>query len=188
VLGEVRRLPGASGWRLAAVQALHRFYARDNMTVIGSWMTRQDRDLAIADNLAYVDRVLEALADGPVVFLGFSQGVAMAYRAALFGRRPAAGVIALGGDIPPDVKTMPPPRPWPPVLIGVGEAETWYSPAKVQTDLAFLDAVGIRYTLVRYRGGHEWTDEFRSAASVWLKDVKEMEAVKKSSHEDRGRT
>ena len=28
----------------------------------------------------------------------------MAYRAAVLGRHPAAGVIALGGDIPPEVR------------------------------------------------------------------------------------
>src|SRR5947207_3624410 len=61
MLDDARRIPGVTeGWRLASVQALHRFYARGEQTVVASWMTRQDRELAIADNLAYIDRAVEA--------------------------------------------------------------------------------------------------------------------------------
>ena len=41
--------------RWSSIQGLHRFYQRRTNEVIASWMTRQDRELAIADNLAYVD-------------------------------------------------------------------------------------------------------------------------------------
>ena len=165
MLADVRRIPGADRWRIASVQALHRFYARDSTTVLASWMTRQDRELAIADNVAYVDRVLDELAPDPatpIVFLGFSQGVAMAYRAAMFGRYRAAGVIALAGDIPPDVLAAE-GRDWPPILIGAGDRDTWYTPAKVAADVAALDARGVSHQVVRFAGGHLWTDEFRQA-------------------------
>ena len=60
---------------------------RKGSDVVGSWMTRQDREQAIADNVAYVAAVLSELAGEfgitrPLVYAGFSQGVAMAYRAA----------------------------------------------------------------------------------------------------------
>ncbi len=55
MLAELDRLPGADAWSLVSIQALHRFYARGNERVVASWMTRQDRELAIADNLVYVD-------------------------------------------------------------------------------------------------------------------------------------
>ena len=69
------------------MQGLHRFYARGQGKVVASWMTREDREQAIADNLGYVNRVVMRRCPGAgdeatVVFLGFSQGVAMAYRAA----------------------------------------------------------------------------------------------------------
>ena len=38
-----------------------------------------------------------------VVYAGFSQGVAMAFRAAVLGRWPCAGVVAVGGDVPPEL-------------------------------------------------------------------------------------
>lgn len=173
VLAEIVAIPGARAWHIAAVQALHRFYSRGEQQVVASWMTRQDRDEAIADNVTYVDRAIDALAPragsrGRLVFVGFSQGAAMAYRAARLGRHHATGVIALGGDIPPEVKTPAGARPWPRVLIGAGDAETWYTPAKVAADEAFLESGGIEHEIVRFRGGHEWTDEFRAAAGRWL--------------------
>src|SRR5437016_10334450 len=88
MLTDLERIPGADAWSLVSVQGLHRFYGRDSQTIMASWMTRQDREQAIADNVEYVDRVLDQvlLPDAPsprIVFVGFSQGVAMACRAAL---------------------------------------------------------------------------------------------------------
>jgi len=171
-LAEIAKIPGAGNWDVAAVQALNRFYSRGDEKVIANWMTRQDRELAIADNITYADRVIDeivpAAGRGRIVFVGFSQGVAMAYRAARMGRHGAAGVIALGGDIPPEIKTASGGRPWPPVLIGVGDAETWYTPEKVRADEECLGAAGVTHEVVRYVGGHLWTDEFRAAAGRWL--------------------
>ena len=171
MLDDARRIPGvAEGWRVASVQALHRFYARGDQAVVASWMTRQDRDLAIADNLAYLHRAVEAAGGADartIVFLGFSQGAAMAYRAAVCGRHPAAGIIALGGDIPPDVQTNV-ARPWPPVLLDAGVRDAWYTAEKVAADEQFLTSRGVAHEIVRFDGGHDWTDEFRLAAGRWL--------------------
>lgn len=182
MLDELRRLPGSSRWRIAAVQALHRFYSRGEQRVVASWMTREDRDLAIADNLAYVDAAVARIAGAshagldlaaprdfppPIVYVGFSQGTSMAYRAAVRGRHRAAGVIALGGDIPPELKEDD-SGAWPPVLIGVGSTETWYTSEKLDADTAFLASRGAQFEVVRFDGGHEWTDEFRREAGRWL--------------------
>ena len=111
MLEELRRVRGDRPWLLVSVQALNRFYSRAS-TVVASWMTREDRELAIEDNIAYVRSVVAAVRrDRPVtdalVYAGFSQGVAMAYRAAAFvaadGIPRPAGAILLAGDIPPDV-------------------------------------------------------------------------------------
>jgi predicted esterase len=171
-LTDVRKIPGTGAWTVASVQGLHRFYNRNSDKVIASWMTRQDRDDAIADNVAYVDRAIDAVgAAGPIVFVGFSQGASMAYRAAVLGSHRAAGVIALGGDIPPEVKSGEILRPWPAVLIGAGERDTWFTPAKAEADAAFLAAQQVPHEVVRFTGAHEWTDEFRAAAARWLQRV-----------------
>jgi predicted esterase len=171
-LADVMTIPGAGGWNVAAIQALNRFYARGEEKVVASWMTRQDREHAVADNVRYVDtaiaQIAPGVAQGDLVFVGFSQGAAMAYRAARLGRHAVSGVIALGGDIPPELKSGAGTGPWPRVLIGAGDAETWYTADKVAADEAFLHAHNVEHDVVRYKGGHAWTDEFRAAAGRWL--------------------
>ena len=51
-------------WLVASVQGLHAFYAGRSNEVVASWMTRQDRELAIASNVAYVNEVVEHLGHG----------------------------------------------------------------------------------------------------------------------------
>lgn len=172
-LDEIRQVPGVGAWRIAAVQGLHRFYTRKDQRVVASWMTRQNRDEAIVDNVAYVHRVVEELDPGqrPIVFAGFSQGASMAYRAAMVGRRPAAGIIALAGDVAPELKLGAVAQPWPRVLIGQGTREMWYTPEKLAADEEFLRSVGASVEVCRFDGGHEWTDEFRAEVGRMLAEV-----------------
>ena len=94
-LERLRQLPGTERWVLASVQGLHTFYRGRSQDVVASWMTRQHRDLAIADNIAYVSGVVDSVArecettQGPVL-AGFSQGVATAFRAAVWSARPTS--------------------------------------------------------------------------------------------------
>jgi predicted esterase len=169
MIDEMRRIPGADGWRLVSVQALHRFYTRADQTVVASWMTREDRDQAIADNILYLDRAVAAAGGEEarsIVFLGFSQGASMAARAAVRGARRAAGLVMLGGDIAADVRDAPSVE-WPRVLVGCGTGDTWYG-ARVESDLAFLRSRGVSHDIVRFEGGHEFTDELRAAVGTWL--------------------
>jgi len=159
---DLLRIDGIDQWTVVAVQALHPFYAGRTEKVVASWMTRLDRDLAIADNIAYVRSVLAEFPRArTIVFAGFSQGVAMAYRAASRLEK-AAGVIALGGDVPPEVAA-----PLPPVLVARGKRDDWYSEEKFEKDLKFLRGITEVTTCV-FEGGHEWSDEFRAAASRFL--------------------
>ena len=106
----LRQIAAERSIGVVSIQGLHRFYSRSN-DVVASWMTKEDRELAIADNVAYVANVLAAVADEygitrPLIYAGFSQGAAMAYRAAVLGQRQCDGVIALAGDVPPDVAPL----------------------------------------------------------------------------------
>ena len=51
----LRGVPVDASWTRVAIQGLHRFYRGRSRTTVASWMTRQDRELLIADNVAYVD-------------------------------------------------------------------------------------------------------------------------------------
>lgn len=164
-LAELEKLPGIERWSVASVQALHPFYTRSG-SIVANWMTSQDRDLAIADNLAYVRRVLASLPPPQtLVFIGFSQGATMAARAAAHAG-PAAGLILLGGDIPPEIHSDPAVT-LPPVLIARGLTDDWYTEEKFNKDLKFLEGrVGVRPLV--FEGGHEWTEDFRRAAGEFL--------------------
>jgi len=174
-LSELLRIPGASSLRVVAIEALHRFYDLRHRDVVGSWMTRVDREQCIADNLRYVTKVLsevdrETAGGSGVVYAGFSQGACMAYRAAAHGPRPAQGLIALGGDLPPDVAEDAAVA-LPPLLIGRGSRDTWYTEDKLAADMDRLRARGGEVEVVGFDGGHEWTDAFREKAGAFLRRV-----------------
>jgi predicted esterase len=173
LLEDLRRIPGAAGWTLVAVQALHRFYSAKTREVVGSWMTSLDREQAIADNLAYVALVVAALraewGGGKLVFAGFSQGAAMAWRAAVHCG-PCQGLVILGGDLPRDVAENPGLR-LPPTLIGRGERDSLYTAPQLAKDLAALEARGFTPEVVRFEGGHEWGVGFLEAAGRFLATV-----------------
>ena len=178
-LSDIEGTPGLERWTIVAIQALHPFYARGGRDaggdkVVASWMTRQDRDLAVADNVAYVDRAIEAVnalktqdSSLKTVFIGFSQGASTAYRAAMLGRHEPVGIVALAGDIPPEVRVAQ-RRMWPRVLIGVGDGEHWYTAPKLESDVTFLLGAGVTPAVCRFAGKHEWTQEFRVALGSWL--------------------
>jgi predicted esterase len=165
-LAELERIPGIERWSVAAVQALHPFYTRSG-SVVASWMTSLDRELALMDNVAYIRRVVEALPRPRLlVFAGFSQGASMAVRAAAHVGKPA-GLILLGGDVPPEIRADEAVT-FPPVLIGRGTRDDWYTEEKFNKDSSFLEPK-TSVTRCVFEGGHEWSDEFRAAAGELLK-------------------
>ncbi|HKR66760.1 MAG TPA: phospholipase [Thermoanaerobaculia bacterium] len=162
-LAELEKIPGIERWSIAAVQALHPFYTRAGI-IVANWLTSQDRELAIADNIAYVQRVLAALPrPRTLVFLGFSQGASMAARAAAYATR-ADALILLGGDIPPEIKEDASVN-LPPTLLVRGEKDEWYTQEKLNKDLSYL---GNRARSLVFAGGHEWTDASRAAVGEVL--------------------
>ena len=163
-------MPGAEAWTLIAVQGLHRFYRGRSQEVVASWMTRQDRDDMIHDNVEYVNRVIERFVPAGAAYFttGFSQGVATAFRGGLRARRQAAGVIGVGGDVPPELLEDP-STVFPPVLLTRGERDDWYTAAKLDTDLAALRGRQVAVDLLVYQGGHEWTPEVARTASEWVR-------------------
>ena len=172
-LEELRKIPGAAQWVLCAVQGLHPFYNRIG-EVIASWMTRQDRELAILDNVRYVAGVVaelkRTLPVSGLAFLGFSQGAAMAYRAAAGSGHPCRGVVVLGGDVPPELAASD-LAAFPSVLLGRGSSEEFYDAAKMEHDVELLRGTGVDVRPLVFTGGHEWTNEFRAAAGELLREV-----------------
>lgn len=172
----LRTIDGTERWLLVSIQGLHRFYQRRTEQVVASWMTRQDRELCIADNIAYVSKVLEKVsaawpATRSIVFAGFSQGVAMAFRGAVNSNAERVAVIAVGGDIPPEID----PRALARIssaLICRGSSEEWYTAEKLAQDARRLGESGVAVTALELPGGHEWTADVSRAASSFLRECR----------------
>jgi len=174
-MDRLRAVRGPAPWSLASVQGLHRFYRSGGEVLAASWMTRENRDLMIADNIAYIDAVIDAISSDfhqltAIVYAGFSQGASLAYRAAALGARPAASVIALGGDIPPELSADALAR-IPHVLVGRGADDRFYKRETHSADVLRLEGARVDVTTIEHVGGHEWTEPFTRAASDWLRTI-----------------
>jgi len=167
----LQQIPGADQWVIVAVQGLHRFYRGRSNDVVASWMTKQNRELAISDNVSYTTSVIESVSKewstGTLVLSGFSQGVAMAFRCAVSTKQPVSGLVALGGDIPPELDSEM-LKHIPAVLIGHGSRDEWYTGEKIASDHRRLKAAGVAVEVFTFEGGHEWTAAFGAAAARFL--------------------
>jgi predicted esterase len=166
-------IPDASAWTLVSIQGLHRFYRGRSDEVVASWMTREDRELAIADNLAYVAAALDQVPHDRstrVVYTGFSQGVAMAFRAGVRGTLRASAIAAVGGDVPPELLADERLR-FPAVLLARGSRDEWLTEPKFEKDVAALKTHGVALEPLVYDGAHEWNALVADAIGGFLSKI-----------------
>lgn len=128
--------------------------------MVSSWMTRFLRDQAIQNNVSYVNSVVDRLHDenelsDTVVYLGFSQGVAMAYRTAFSAG--GTGVISLAGTLPPEIVSPNSGGVLPTVLLGRGLEDQLYTEENLLSDLERLNQMGIVVETCSLECSHEWT-------------------------------
>jgi predicted esterase len=102
-----------------------------------------------------------------LVYVGFSQGVAMAFRAGVLGGVPAAGIIAVGGDVPPELIGHF-DLAFPAVLFLRGLRDTWLTGERFDRDAASLRARHVALSASTYDGAHEWNDEVSIAIGEFL--------------------
>jgi len=149
------------GILVAAPQGAHQLYTNLKERRVGfSWLTKYERDQSVSDFVAYMERFFKLLqetceVDSQRVFmLGFSQGVSMAYRTWAHSSLPVRGVIACGGDLPPDIveqlEGLPPIQ----ILLVHGRQDEEVSPEKAQKALKHLRASGLKPELFDFEGGH----------------------------------
>lgn len=171
-LASLEQVPRGPRWMLVSVQGLNRHYTRRGREIVANWMTSQDREFAIADNVAWVDAALDAAArefgePRNLVYAGFSQGVAMAYRAALLGRRRADAIVACCGDVPPEFHRDASLR-WPQALAATGSRDEWYTPERLEADAGLLRRSCPVVEAMVFEGAHEWTPAVAEAAGRLL--------------------
>jgi predicted esterase len=90
-----------------APEGLHRFYLDGSSGKIGaSWMTREDREKDISDNIEWLNQLYANLCISPHTkkhLLGFSQGAATAVRWFCSNRFEIDSLCLWAGSFPPDV-------------------------------------------------------------------------------------
>ena len=174
-LQRLQGLPHASSFHLASVQGLHRFYRGRTSDVVASWMTSQDRELMIADNLLYVDSIVDELARvlvvaPPIVYAGFSQGVAMAFRSACRASASPAAVVAVGGDIPPEIGPDALGQASA-ILLARGREDDLYPRRLFERDIERLSGAAAVFTAHEVDGGHEWMAELATIVADFIETL-----------------
>jgi len=153
------KLPGTL---LVAPEGLSRFYSKGFFgDVVASWMTREERTQEIADQMGYLDRLLDVIThelapnQPEILVIGYSQGVATGSRWIKF--RNGAGIkkfVAWAGEIAPDVLEMG----WPAdvsVLQIYSLTDNFISAETFQKQASRLKAGGGVLEQYIYEGKHE---------------------------------
>jgi predicted esterase len=139
-------------------EALNRFY-REGLTgdVGASWMTREDREFDIADNIAYLDQLARdfCLKNKQVGILGFSQGVATAVRWLCSGSIKPKKVVLWAGTLPPDLtgKQLEVLRNYVPDIV-LGDRDEYFSPELKKDMSGQLSEWGLRFNWREFSGAH----------------------------------
>ena len=161
---------------IVSAQAPNQFYWQQGQPPkIGySWMTSYMREYTIQNNLGYMARLWDTLRERwrfderRVFLLGFSQGSAMAYRLAASGILRPAGVIACGGDLPPDVEDQLGDSEKFPVLVTHGEQDASMSHEKAVEGEQALRKAGFDVSTQYFQGEHDLPPEEVERIWEWV--------------------
>lgn len=143
--------------RVVAPEGPHRFYLQGSSGRVGaSWMTKEARELDIADNLNWLNTLLTHLTQNSTVekitLLGFSQGAATAAR--WYQQNPSAfdQLILWAAVFPPDIDagSFPTKKPLHFVL---GTQDEYYQGEAAQQLLRHYQSMGFK--VHTYAGKHD---------------------------------
>ena len=155
--------PVAEGLFIVAPEGLSRFYLDEAHTRVGAtWMTREDREHEIADQVTYLDLLTRHCAEQtpggtPLGVLGFSQGVATACRWAVTGSTRPERIILWGGTLPPDISTATMAAGLATCAIDIvqGETDTLVPLAAGTQAAARFREAGVPHAMHQHPGGHD---------------------------------
>jgi predicted esterase len=155
---------------IVAPEALSRFYLdpipvrreHRNPRVGATWMTREDRESEIADQVTYLDLVAGEVrqhltgASPRLVVFGFSQGTATVCRWLAASEVRADNLVLWAGGIPPELDLAA----WATRLRGAsitlvaGDADTMVPPEAVAREAERLSSAGVAFHAHRFSGEH----------------------------------
>ena len=150
------------GLLIAAPEGLSRFYLDAQHQRVGAtWMTREDREHEIGDQLSYLDALAASLLDGcpratGLGVLGFSQGVATACRWTALGKANAQHLVLWGGSMPPDLDRDLMRQRWGDMRVHLvqGEKDELVPEQVVSANAAILQRAQVEHSVHHHAGGH----------------------------------
>lgn len=145
-----------------APEGLSRFYTDAGHTRVGAtWMTREDREHEIHDQVTYLDMLAARLREEcPAaehgLVLGFSQGVATAARWSMLGRTPVRRLVLWAGSLPAELDITHMRQCWGGLHVDLvtGDRDTLVTPEQVRRLEPSLRAAGVAHAFHRYNGAH----------------------------------
>lgn len=150
---------GLSRFYLGAPNAVH----RPDSPIGATWMTREDREAEIEDQIKYLDLLHQEIFQRVerdrvrLWVLGFSQGVATVARWLARSTVTADRVVLWTGIIPPELEPGSARRLTArgPVTMVVGSADEFATPKVIAAQEAKLRQLGVAYTKIQFDGGHD---------------------------------
>ncbi len=155
------------GLVVVAPEGLSRFYLHGHHGRVGaSWMTRDDRQHEINDQIGFLNKlaghVLDRCPAGvPVTVLGFSQGTATVGRWLVQAPFRPAHLVLWASTFPPDTDPAATEHlvQGLPITLVVGEHDEHLTPAAVVQQQAYLQQLGALFTVRTFAGGHVLNQE-----------------------------
>ena len=148
---------------IIAPEALNRFYIDSNYGRVGaSWMTKEERESDIEENIAYLNSLFKTVYDEighdnfKMNILGFSQGGATACRWIFFSKMKVDNLILWAGDIPKDTLTETNKNKWNSfnTYLVMGKQDRLINDKMKSKFLSLMLEYKLEYKLTEYEGDH----------------------------------
>jgi predicted esterase len=140
-----------------APEGMHRFYLNGTSGRVGaSWMTKEDRESDIQDNLNWLNQLLNELKEKKkfekIILLGFSQGGATAARWYYSKKVPFDQLILWASVFPPDLE-RPQINSKSNNYFVIGTEDEFYNDEAQMTEIDFYQKIG--FQTLQFQGKHD---------------------------------
>lgn len=148
-------------WYVVAPEGLHRFYKEGYAGRVGaSWMTKEDRENDIEDNIEWLNQLIAHLTKensySEIVILGFSQGASTATRFFYSGQQTIDRLIIWASVFPPDMdvsKLFMKKELDKKNSFVIGTKDAFFTEQQRLETVSFFEQ--LNYKTITFEGGHE---------------------------------
>jgi predicted esterase len=142
---------------VVAPEGMHRFYLNGTSGRVGaSWMTKEDRESDIQDNLNWLNQLLNELKEKKkfekIILLGFSQGGATAARWYFSSKNEFDHLILWASVFPPDLEKPENSNDSENYFV-IGTEDEFYKTEAQKNEIAFYQKIG--FQTLQFQGKHD---------------------------------